>query len=115
MERNRRRFLLLVSACIAIACTPGGGGSRSDSTAPTASLNSDQATSFTVANRTSVALTVFWLDFQGQRVKYFDLAPGAAQQQATFRHASLGGGRLLRHLRQILPGDRAGADHGRLT
>ena len=48
------------------------------------SLNSDQATSFTIANRTSVVLTLFWLDFQGQRVKYFDLAPGATAPQPTF-------------------------------
>jgi hypothetical protein len=27
---------------------------------------------------------VFWLNFQGQRVKYFDLGPGQTHNQGTF-------------------------------
>jgi VHL beta domain len=48
------------------------------------SLNSNTATSFTIANHTSETLTVFWLNFQGQRVKYFDLGPGQTHNQGTF-------------------------------
>jgi hypothetical protein len=48
------------------------------------SLNSNTPTSYTITNHTSETLTLFWLNFQGQRVKYFDLAPGAKQSQGTF-------------------------------
>jgi uncharacterized protein YcfL len=48
------------------------------------SLNSNTPTSFTITNKTTVTLTVFWLDFQGRRVKYFDLAPGVTKSQGTY-------------------------------
>jgi hypothetical protein len=48
------------------------------------SLNSNSPTSFTITNHSSVTLTLFWLDFTGKRVKYFDLPPGGMKTQATF-------------------------------
>jgi hypothetical protein len=48
------------------------------------SLNSDTATSFTIGNQTSDQLSVYWLDFQGKRVKYFDLPAGQTHLQGTF-------------------------------
>jgi hypothetical protein len=48
------------------------------------SINSNTPTSFTIRNHTSETLTLFWLNFQGQRVKYFDLAHGQTRSQATF-------------------------------
>lgn len=48
------------------------------------SLNSNTPTSFTITNHTSETLSVFWLSFQGQRVKYFDLGPGQTHTQGTF-------------------------------
>jgi hypothetical protein len=48
------------------------------------SLNSNSPTSFTITNHSSVTLTLFWLNFTGQRVKYFDLPPGGTKTQATF-------------------------------
>ena len=48
------------------------------------SLNSNTPTSFTITNHTSETLSVFWLNFQGQRVKYFDLSPGQTHDQGTF-------------------------------
>jgi hypothetical protein len=48
------------------------------------SLNSNTPTSFTITNHTSETLSVFWLNFQGQRVKYFDLGPGQTHNQGTF-------------------------------
>ncbi len=48
------------------------------------SVNSNTPATFTISNQTSVTLTLFWLNFQGQRVKYFDLAPGRTQSQGTF-------------------------------
>lgn len=48
------------------------------------SINSNTATSFTITNHTTVTLTLFWLKFEGHRVKYFDLAPSATQSQGTY-------------------------------
>jgi hypothetical protein len=48
------------------------------------SINSNTSTTFKITNRTSETLTVFWLNFQGQRVKYFDLAQGETRSQGTF-------------------------------
>lgn len=48
------------------------------------SLNSDKPTSFMITNQTSVTLTLFWLDFQGHRVRYTDVAPGATMSQGTY-------------------------------
>lgn len=48
------------------------------------SLNSNTGTSFTLVNRTSVSLTLFWLSFQGQRVKYQDVPAGQTRNQGTF-------------------------------
>lgn len=65
-----------VKAPLADASCAAESGSRS--------VNSNTPTTFTITNRTSVTLTLFWLNFQGQRVKYFDLAPGMTQSQGTF-------------------------------
>jgi hypothetical protein len=48
------------------------------------SLNSNTPTSYTITNHTSVVLTLFWLNFQGQRVRYFDLAPAETKNQGTY-------------------------------
>jgi von Hippel-Lindau disease tumor suppressor protein len=99
-----RSVLLLLSASaslLLIACS--GGSSPSTTAAPRSpaavhatpdatcqleaqsrSINSNTATSFTITNQTSDQLTVFWLDFQGKRVKYFDLPAGSSHQQGTF-------------------------------
>ena len=59
-----------------------GASCKAESTSH--SLNSNKPTSFTITNQTSVALTLFWLDFQGHRVKYTDVAPGATKSQGTY-------------------------------
>jgi hypothetical protein len=48
------------------------------------SVNSDHPTSFTITNHTSETLTVLWLNFKGQREKYFDLPAGQSHDQNTF-------------------------------
>lgn len=48
------------------------------------SVNSNTPTMFTITNQTSVTLTLFWLNFQGRRIKYFDLTPGMTRSQGTF-------------------------------
>ena len=48
------------------------------------SINSNTPTSFKITNTTYETLSVFWLNFQGQRVKYFDLAKGETKSQGTF-------------------------------
>jgi hypothetical protein len=91
--------LLVLSGALLVAMAGCGAGSSSG-VSPTASpamadsscqleaqsksLNSDHATSFTITNKTSTTLTVFWLDFSGARVKYFDLPPGATHDQGTY-------------------------------
>ncbi len=47
-------------------------------------MNSNTATSFTLVNRTSVSLSLFWLGFQGQRVKYQEVPAGETRNQGTF-------------------------------
>ena len=48
------------------------------------SLNSNTPTSFTLVNHTSETLSLFWLNFQGQRVHYTDIDPSGAKDQGTF-------------------------------
>lgn len=48
------------------------------------SLNSNTPTSFTLTNHTSETLSLFWLNFQGQRVHYTDVDPGQSKDQKTF-------------------------------
>ena len=48
------------------------------------SLNSNTPTSYTFVNHTSVALSLFWLNFQGQRIHYQDVPAGQTRGQATF-------------------------------
>jgi len=48
------------------------------------SINDDVATSVTFQNQSDIALSIFWLDFSGQRVPYRTLAAGAAYTQSTF-------------------------------
>ncbi|MFI5281649.1 MAG: hypothetical protein ACHQ0J_00795 [Candidatus Dormibacterales bacterium] len=106
-------MLLVAIAVTALAgCYPScsGGSSPAASTSPTAtptpearltpsslvadascdaeatsrSLNSNTATSFTLVNRSSVAISLFWINFQGQRVHYQDVPAGQTRGQATF-------------------------------
>lgn len=96
-----RRLLLVCSVLVLASCsnvcapTPQAARSSPAAKAPIAdascktefgshSVDSNTSTSFTITNQTSVTLTLFWLNFQGQRVRYFDLAPGTTQSQGTF-------------------------------
>jgi hypothetical protein len=55
-----------------------------NSEATSQSLNSNTPTSFTLTNHTSETLSLFWLNFQGQRVHYTDVDPGQSKDQKTF-------------------------------
>ena len=98
---GRVRLVLLAAALITLASCSGTCSSTASSTptpvakVPVAdascqaetrsrSLNSNTPTSFTITNHASETLSVFWLNFQGQRVKYFDLGPGQTHTQGTF-------------------------------
>jgi hypothetical protein len=48
------------------------------------SLESVTATSIRFVNQTDITVDVYWLDLDGQRVKYATLAPGETLDQATF-------------------------------
>src|SRR5687768_6019183 len=43
-----------------------------------------QATSFSLNNQTKDPLIVYWLDFEGKRQRWFDLAPGKTAKQDTY-------------------------------
>jgi hypothetical protein len=64
--------------------TPPVADASCQAEAQSRSWNSNAATSFTISNHTSETLSLFWLNFQGQRVKYFDLGPGKTRSQQTF-------------------------------
>ena len=55
-----------------------------DAESTSRSLNSNTDTSFTLVNRSTVAISLFWLNFQGQRVHYQDVPAGQTRGQATF-------------------------------
>jgi len=105
----RRVLVTAISVILLASCSPncsGGSSSTSNTPGPSSSsspvanlpvadascdteatshsLNSNTATSFTLVNRTSVALSLFWLNFQGQRVHYQDVPAGQSRDQATF-------------------------------
>jgi len=42
-------------------------------------------TSYTIANRTALTLTVYWLDYRGHREKWFEIAPGDSARQDTYK------------------------------
>lgn len=48
------------------------------------SSSADASLLMDVVNATDEPLTLVWLDYQGTRVHYMDLAPGAAYEQQTF-------------------------------
>jgi VHL beta domain len=99
------RLVLLAAALVTLAsCSGTCSGTASPTPSPTPtpvarlpvadascqaeahsqSLNSNTPTSFTITNHTSETLTVFWVNFKGQRVKYFDLGPGETHNPGTF-------------------------------
>jgi hypothetical protein len=92
-----QRFLLVCCMLVLASCSSVCGSSAGPAASPalvadascqsessSRSLNSNTGTTYTITNHTSVTLTLFWLNFQGQRVKYFDLAPGTTKSQGTF-------------------------------
>jgi hypothetical protein len=48
------------------------------------SLVSEESLQVEFANRGSLPLSMFWLNFEGARVHYFDLAPGESYEQQTY-------------------------------
>jgi von Hippel-Lindau disease tumor supressor len=48
------------------------------------SLNSDVSTTARFANRSAEVVTVYWLDFAGERVRYKTLLPGESYTQQTY-------------------------------
>lgn len=48
------------------------------------SLNGDQSTTIRLINRGSHTYKVYWLDYQGHRKHYRDLAPGERYDQQTY-------------------------------
>lgn len=44
----------------------------------------DHKVNVTFSNRTSETLSIYWIDFRGQRNSYGDLAPGRERKQSTF-------------------------------
>lgn len=73
--------LPLQSSLVASAPTPD---STCKAEKQSHSASSTKPVSFTLANHSSVTLTLFWLNFNGARVKYFDLAPFTSAPQPTF-------------------------------
>jgi uncharacterized caspase-like protein len=73
----------------------------------TRSIEGLHTTSFTLRNQTRATLTVYWLDYQGKRQKWFELPPERMVKQDTYlTHAWLvtdPGGKCLRIF--IAPGD----------
>jgi hypothetical protein len=53
-------------------------------TATLKSLNSDNPTNITFTNATCIAISIYWLDFEGNRVFYADIPPGVSYVQNTF-------------------------------
>lgn len=43
-------------------------------------------TSFTITNRTTLVLTIYWLDYQGERQEYFRLEPNETRGQDTYQN-----------------------------
>ncbi len=99
------RLLLASTLLLLGGCTPMcGGAAPASSPTPVASpvtsplaadpscgaeatshsLNSNTGTSFNLINHAPVTLTLFWLSFQGQRVKYQDVPPGQTRHQGTY-------------------------------
>jgi hypothetical protein len=100
-----RHAALIMCLAALMACAPSSQASVSPSSTPpqasppstpkypdsscrqeatSRSLNSNTATSFTLTNHTSKTLTLFWLNFQGQRVSYGDVAAGGTKDQGTY-------------------------------
>ena len=102
-----RRLLLILAVLALASCSntcggPASSGVPAPSTTPSKtstpvypdssckteaqshSLNSNTATSYTITNHLVTTVTLFWLNFEGKRVKYFDLAAGETKDQATF-------------------------------
>jgi hypothetical protein len=52
--------------------------------ATTKSTEAAGPTTYTISNHTAVTLTVYWLNYTGQREKWFDLSAGQTQAQETF-------------------------------
>jgi hypothetical protein len=48
------------------------------------SINADTPTQVTFVNRGAVAIRTYWLNYQGRRVFYRDLAAGASYTQQTY-------------------------------
>ncbi|HEV2828354.1 MAG TPA: tetratricopeptide repeat protein [Pyrinomonadaceae bacterium] len=48
------------------------------------SAKTTQATSISLINQTNASLIVYWLNFEGRRQRWFDLAPGKAVKQDTY-------------------------------
>ena len=51
---------------------------------PQRSLVSDTSLNLVFANRTRGSVSIYWLDFKGERVWYNTLAPGESYSQQTF-------------------------------
>ena len=79
------RFGLLLSVVLA----SGGPAKRTPIThvecgAPQRSLVSDKRLDLVFANHTKGAVSIYWLDFNGDRVWYNTLAPGDGYSQQTY-------------------------------
>jgi len=48
------------------------------------SIEGTTAATFTITNRTQQVLTVYWLDYEGQRQEYFRIRPGEKRKQPTY-------------------------------
>ena len=71
---------MMAMAGQAVAAMPGGcpGGEGARST------NSNTSVNLTFRNSTDQKLTAFWLNFEGQRVRYADISPGRSWSVDTF-------------------------------
>lgn len=76
------RFALTIAVCISATGAYAQMGCEDEKTAK--ATDSDVATKVQFNNKSAAAVKVYWLDFDGKRQFYSDVAPGDSYIQDTF-------------------------------
>jgi len=83
-----RSSAVLILAFFVLMCDGGDVKAQTDSSCSregsSRSAQTTQAAKLTLINQTQETLTGYWLDFEGKRQKWFDLATGQALELSTF-------------------------------
>ncbi|MGH9941725.1 MAG: tetratricopeptide repeat protein [Pyrinomonadaceae bacterium] len=86
--QQHQSWAVLILAFFVLALGGGEIQAQTDSSCnregSSRSAQTTQAAKLTLTNQTNETLTVYWLDFEGKRQKWFDLSAGQAFEQSTF-------------------------------